>query len=226
MEKKFNNFVMDTILEYGKVFDNININGYHILSAMNIEHKAIEEIVEIKYLKTGDIKKHICMIFCIYIAEISTYYIYDGFEEMLKKQFYKYEELQISTIIDILNLLIYDLAIKILKDHYKNIIPYLFAILFPHFNIIRFRSPDNKFEYYSMIDLGIKDNFDYPGFINKLNNFHLYVQDYNNDNDNNRLSRNKKKEKSIIISKEESKKLNTKINKQIKNRNNKKKAKN
>lgn len=41
---------------------------------MNIEHKAIEEIVEIKYLKTGYIKKHVCMIFCIYLTEKNTYY--------------------------------------------------------------------------------------------------------------------------------------------------------
>jgi hypothetical protein len=57
-----------------------------------------------------------------------------------------------------------------LNDENRNIIPYLISITNPNFNLIKFRINQNiNYHFYCMIDLGIKDNYNYQrNFIDKL----------------------------------------------------------
>ena len=52
----------------------------------------------------------------------------------------------------------------------KDFLICLISITNPNFNVIKFSSPDNSVEFYGMIDLKIKDNFNYQDdFLNKIN---------------------------------------------------------
>ena len=57
-----------------------------------------------------------------------------------------------------------------INDVKKDFLIYLIAITNPAFNLIKFSSPDNAVHFYGMIDLKIKDNFDYQvDFLDKIN---------------------------------------------------------
>ena len=51
----------------------------------------------------------------------------------------------------------------------RNILPYLISITHPKFNIIRFTDNQSSYYYYCMINIGIKNNFDYQrDFLDKI----------------------------------------------------------
>ena len=63
-----------------------------------------------------------------------------------------------------------DDVIQTNNNEKKDFLIYLIAITNPAFNLIKFSSPDNAVHFYGMIDLKIKDNFDYQiDFLDKIN---------------------------------------------------------
>jgi hypothetical protein len=57
-----------------------------------------------------------------------------------------------------------------INDEKKDFLIYLISITNSAFNLIKFSSPDNAVHFYGMIDLKIKDNFDYQvDFLDKIN---------------------------------------------------------
>jgi len=63
-----------------------------------------------------------------------------------------------------------DDVIQTKNNDKKDFLIYLIAITNPAFNLIKFSSPDNAVHFYGMIDLKIKDNFDYQrDFLDKIN---------------------------------------------------------
>ena len=62
----------------------------------------------------------------------------------------------------------------------KNILPYLISITHPKFNIIRFTDNDSSYYYYCMIEIGIKNNFEYQrDFLDKINEINRTSEDDN-----------------------------------------------
>jgi hypothetical protein len=213
MEQEMNNFIIGTILDYGKVFENVIIKSldYDIVLSEDIVKNVFAENVEIKNKKTGKSTKHMIFLFGMYMTESEEYIWYKGIQGMFMDHLKQYDKL---VAIPFIKNYFIDTTIKI-SYNFKNVIPYLMAIIYSGSNLVRFTSPDKKVELYAMVDLGIKDNFNMRDFLLAMSTYSLFTS--MNKKDINNLSRSKI-EKSISLSRSISKKLIEKSKDKIKSK--------
>jgi len=205
MTDKLDNYFINMILQYGLVFEDV-INkslDYDINLPSDIAETLFKEDVEVKNIKTGEISKHNIIFFSLYDFNKEEFIWYRGIEKMFSEQLKKYPDL--SSIPFISNLFATS-KIK-LGEKYKNLIPYLVAIIYSNYNIIRFIDPDSNIESYILINLGIKDSFDFDKFSDLLSKYNLLGKIVNDNKEKGIISRNKKAEKGLKLTKNISKKL-------------------
>jgi|LakMenE01Jun11ns_1017448.scaffolds.fasta_scaffold9654457_2 hypothetical protein len=223
MVDQLDNYFMNMILQYGSGFEDVIDKSldYDINLPSDIAETLFKEDIEIKNIKTKEISKYNIAFFSLYNFNTEEFMWYRGIEKIFSEQLNKYSELY---SIPFIRNLFATSKIK-MGEKYKNVIPYLVAIIYPNYNVIRFTDPDNNLESYILINLGIKDSFDFDKFSELLSNYNLISKNINDTKEKSILSRNKKIEKGFKVTKNISKKLIENKDKKINKKSTKKSSK-
>lgn len=167
-----NKLFFDTILEYEPFYEKMIYKSFEYSIQLTAEHfdNNLQNIIAI-----GPNKTKTCTFIPLgNINETNLGYQFKWFNDYVKDLIHNHINRHLfveDNYVTRNSLDYYFEDIVQLNEENRNIIPYLISITNPSFNLIRFCVNQNRnCHFYCMIDLGIKDNYDYEqDFIDKLN---------------------------------------------------------
>lgn len=166
MFDKLDELFFSTILLNKQLFDNT------MDKSLEYKLNLTKDIVQLKTSKievefNGKTKIHTIILFGLYDKIRRVYKWMGQTNELLGEQVIRYDVENIFGTWHTIDKIFSPEYVIGIKEHMA--IPYFIAILNPAFNLIRFESEDGNLYFYSLVNLGIKDNFIFEKFISDMN---------------------------------------------------------